>query len=115
MLKGKPINIFFIFIILFCLNLHFPLHAEDSCDDAIVAPTVPGDYIILLGWYCECDPNVPIEFDPNNPKEITCGTDITIIVIGGCSPIEWEVKGNGYILETTEDERICTLSCSGGT
>lgn len=115
MLKGKILKIsLFIFMILFYLNLSFPLHAEDGCDDVILAPTVPGDHIIPPGWHCACDPYIPLEFDPNNPEEITCGTDIIISVIEGCPPFIWELSDNGYFLVEV-DERTYALSCSGST
>jgi len=107
MLKGKMNRIYLlILMIAFCLNLSFPAHAGEDCGDAIMIPTNPGnaDYS-----------NMEIlQFDPNNDDEITCGTPITLSVIGGLPPLDWEVSGNGYSL-VKEDERTYTLSCSGST
>jgi hypothetical protein len=57
-----------------------------------------------------------LQFDPDNPDEITCGTPLTLSVIGGKSPIEWSVlEDSGYSLEEGEDERTYILSCTEGT
>jgi hypothetical protein len=108
MLKGKINRIYLlILMIAFCLNLSFPAHAEEDCGDAIRIPTNPGN-----ADYSNME---TLRFDPNNDDEITCGTPITLSVIGGLPPLDCQVSGNGYSLEETEDERTYNLSCTGDT
>lgn len=119
MCKGRIFKIFFIMLILtFCPLLSTQGYAASDCNKSILISTDTGNREYPPGWNCTCDPYEPIAFDPafnpENPEKIICGTDVTIPVIGGCPPFEWEVSGNGYTL-TMIDERNYTLSCSGST
>jgi hypothetical protein len=110
MLRGKIIGICLLILMTgFCLNLTFTLYAEEYCEDAVPISTSPGN-----ADYCKMN---PFEFDPDNPAVIECGAEnaITLSVIGGLPPLDWEVSGNGYSLEETEDERTYILSCTGDT
>jgi hypothetical protein len=106
----------FVMITIFLFVLSFQAHAGPDCDDAVSISTVPGNGEYTSGWHCDCDPYIPLEFDPANPEEISCGSEyaINITVLNGCPPFLWDVSGNGYTL-TMADERTYTLSCSGGT
>ena len=94
-------------MIAFCLLFKLPAYAEKKCNEAIVVPTPTGN--------ANYDNINPLKFHPNNPDEIECGSGVTIAVTGGKSPLTWDVSGNGYSLDETEDERIYVLSCTGST
>ncbi|MFC1533669.1 hypothetical protein ACFL7M_09930 [Thermodesulfobacteriota bacterium] len=112
MLKGKIIKICFLTLMLiFCLHVSSSVHAEIDCDKINIS-TQAGN-----SDYSNMHPSPPpLQFDPNNSEEISCGTEnaINIAVLNGCPPFTWEVSGNGYSIVEI-DERTYTLSCTGST
>jgi RHS repeat-associated protein len=60
----------------------------------ISTPTIPEEYTPLP------EPQLPFQYDPNNPDEIDPNSSISLNVIGGCSPYTWSVSGtDGFTLE----------------
>ena len=114
MLKLKLlITIVLIFAFSFSLNPSAFVIADDCQDGKSGAgPTFPGNAKISPEW------KLTLKFDPNNPEEITCGSQnaIAISVIDGCPPFTWQVLSDGYTLtDIPGNIRAKTLSCTGDT
>ena len=129
--KSKlTIFILIILSITFCIHSSVRAIADDICVDcegkSPPVPTLAGnaDYSKMN---CGCEPYIPLEFDSNNPENISPGGSITISVLDGCPPFIWKDPGEGYSWLNGDDvgppedktkmttARSNQLKCSSGT
>jgi hypothetical protein len=112
MFKMKSlINVFLLLTIL--LGLH-PIENSiaGSCDEKATGgrtSTCTGDHNYTGNWPPK------IQFDPSNPDQIDRNDEITIKIIGGCSPYTWSVSGNGFRLQDTQTTGLTNTLIADGS
>jgi hypothetical protein len=106
MMKQMKHQIFFTVFLLSLTHCVSAVMAEPRCIVPTVTKNVAGIENML-----------ELKLDPSNPDEINPDQTITVKVIGGCPPFDWEDPGHGYswIKESPTYDRSNQLHCDSGT
>ncbi|MBW1997141.1 MAG: hypothetical protein JRJ29_04150 [Deltaproteobacteria bacterium] len=106
--KGRKLSLdlWVLLLILFAMFLN---PAKASAQEGCFVPTVPGVVEDLAAW-------MPVPILKAERETIDPGGSLKLWVEDGCPPFDWSVTGAGYTLsQPSDDGRIVTLFCAGGT